>query len=532
MGIRANSIQWGAWANAGMAAQSSTTKARFQRMGVGFITPLQGLAALSAVLATRSAAVTAAGVMDWSRYLQNRSKPLPAFFEEVAGQLNGGTAAESVAAPSMAVIHSTHSNERDARQVSVPTHSSITVTSELVAIVGSAVEKVMGATVSADSPLMAAGIDSSGAVELRDTLQEALGIQLPSTLLFDYPTITSIAARSADLAQHVSTRSPARTLQQREALPEMGPTARAETTLQDVQAQLVRIVSQVMGTDVGAAEPLMAAGLDSLGSVELRDNIQEAFGVQLVPTLAMDYPTINAISHHLLSLLPQAPATGGGILAAPSAGSTALLRHPQAGRGRISTAMAILGMASESPIPTQPTPGPQTGSTPFAAPYGSCDAVGRIPTSRWDAELQGRMAGLVPGRFASLLGQVEAFDGDALGVAHVEASLMDPQQRILLEAATEVWLGAKMEVMGTQWANGCGVFVGASWMDYGLLLKAHQGITPYSGTGSASSAISGRLAYTFGLQGPAASGEQPHHLLRACSSDRPLSPLHLLALHT
>eukprot|EP00966_Prymnesium_polylepis_P305409 7057294-Prymnesium_polylepis.1 len=48
----------------------------------------------------------------------------------------------------------------------------------------------------ADMPLMAAGLDSLGAVELRNRLQEVApqGMVLPTTVIFDHPTVRQLAA--------------------------------------------------------------------------------------------------------------------------------------------------------------------------------------------------------------------------------------------------------------------------------------------------------------------------------------------------
>ena len=48
---------------------------------------------------------------------------------------------------------------------------------------------VMGLPVSADQPLMEAGLDSLAAVELRSAISGRFGISLPATIALDYPTV-------------------------------------------------------------------------------------------------------------------------------------------------------------------------------------------------------------------------------------------------------------------------------------------------------------------------------------------------------
>ena len=56
-----------------------------------------------------------------------------------------------------------------------------------------AIKEIMGAEISAEAPLTSAGLDSLGAVELRKELAGLTGLELPSTLVFDYPSAQAIA---------------------------------------------------------------------------------------------------------------------------------------------------------------------------------------------------------------------------------------------------------------------------------------------------------------------------------------------------
>jgi acyl carrier protein len=51
-----------------------------------------------------------------------------------------------------------------------------------------------GDDIDPDAPLMSSGLDSLGAVELRNSLEAALGVSLPTTLVFDYPSASAIAS--------------------------------------------------------------------------------------------------------------------------------------------------------------------------------------------------------------------------------------------------------------------------------------------------------------------------------------------------
>ncbi len=79
------------------------------------------------------------------------------------------------------------------------------------------------------------------------------------------------------------------------------PAARAAPSEASLITKISEIVQQMLGIAVDASQPLMEAGLDSLGAVELRTSLGAAFNMELPATVTFDHPSVAALAKFLAS---------------------------------------------------------------------------------------------------------------------------------------------------------------------------------------------------------------------------------------
>ncbi|MCX4547587.1 type I polyketide synthase [Streptomyces sp. NBC_01500] len=297
-------------------------------------------------------------------------------------------------------------------------------------------------------------------------------------------------------------------------LAESSRAGRERILLELVRSEITAVLGPVRGPqdlhDVTTDTAFKDLGLDSLTAVRLRDRLASAVGVRLPATLAFDFPTPAAVAGHLLTEL-------FGHEAPPADDS----RASGQAAAEADEPVAVVAMGCRFPG------GVSSAEDLWRLVMTESDVMGAFPEDRgWDTEnlfdADPDRAGRSYAPAGGFLHDADRFDAAHFGISPREALAMDPQQRLLLECSWETFERAGIDPTSLKGSR-TGVFAGVMFGEYGTRLhrRLPEGVEGYLGNGSAGSVASGRISYSFGLEGPAITVDT------ACSSS--LVALHLAA---
>ena len=360
--------------------------------------------------------------------------------------------------------------------VAVPTLDVATIIQEVCS-------ELLPSSATVDQPLMEAGLDSLGAVELTKRLGEQLKTDLGETVIFDFPTMRQLAAHLQLSVATGTSQPPAATMS--------SPATSAISPIVDVAAVIKEVCSELLPSSATVDQPLMEAGLDSLGAVELTKRLGEQLKTDLGETVIFDFPTMRQLAAHLQP-------------AAPLQASPACLLAPSSALG---CSITVTALSLKLPV------GLESLCAHCEASASSTSVIEPVPASRWT-----HVYNILPEgqdvkhrcmAYGGFMARAHHFDNRQFAVSPIEAYAMDPQQRLLVEqsapAAAALNTHSKAELVG--------IAVGITQTEFARILEASPlAYSVQATTGATLSIASGRLSYIFGFQGPCAAFET------ACSS--------------
>lgn len=235
--------------------------------------------------------------------------------------------------------------------------------------------------------------------------------------------------------------------------------------------------------EINVKTPFSRFGLDSAEAVGLAGDLETWLSKRIPPTIAYDYPTIEALSAHLSDISGNEPESGR---------RTNIHANEK-------ESIAIVGIGCRFP-------GADTPEAFWRLIMEKIHAVSEVPAGRWDKEAyyheKRGMPGKMNTKWGGFLKDVDRFDPAFFGISPREAAHMDPQQRLLMEVTWEAMENGGFAAEKLNDTN-TGVFIGISASDYSRMhYNTPASTDAYAGPGNALCIAANRISYWLNLHGP------------------------------
>ncbi|MDJ0835891.1 MAG: SDR family NAD(P)-dependent oxidoreductase [Acidobacteriota bacterium] len=305
--------------------------------------------------------------------------------------------------------------------------------------------------------------------------------------------------------------------------------AESEPRPADIEARIRALLEEDIAeqlpdrAEIREGAGFMELGLDSLQLIDLAEGLEQKTGTMVYPTVFYEYPSITELSRHLAEHYGEAFSRAlddrqAGALTGreddgedpeqivksgqPADDTTPLaFTEEQRSDERGVEPIAVIGMSGRFP-----------GSPDLRRFWRNLaagkDLITTVPDQRWRGHPEADRAGAA-GKWGGFLEDVDGFDPLFFAISPLEASHMDPQQRLFLETAWQAIEDAGYPPSGLA-ATDTGVFTGYGYQEY--LERFSENDNPLLAIGNLPTMLANRVSYQLDLRGPSET------LNTACSS--------------
>jgi acyl transferase domain-containing protein/NAD(P)-dependent dehydrogenase (short-subunit alcohol dehydrogenase family)/acyl carrier protein len=343
------------------------------------------------------------------------------------------------------------------------------------------------------------GLKSLSVREALPVLQRLAEVYAPRLSVFhpDSGMLNALLVEPA-LEKRSDTETKEKTMQQ---APHSGIKEQIAGEVAQILAEVMSLPRGEIGNDVDIRE----YGVDSIAITKIIDRLDVNYEQFVYPSLLMEYPTIGALSAHLEKEI--------------SISGMDQSRFRQEVRGQTPEAVPAPAPAA-APAPEAPGPGGlQIAIVAYAGRFpgspdvetyweriaGKKDCLREVPPERWSLK-EFYDPGAAPDKsyvkMGGFLDDVAGFDNGYFNITDKQAREMDPQQRILLEIANELFERAGYSRKSIH-GSSMGVFIGANESNYARHVARRKKFSGEHGVvNTVTNLIAGRISDFYNLTGP------------------------------
>lgn len=348
------------------------------------------------------------------------------------------------------------------------------------------------------------GLDSIIGIEWINKINTEFSINAKVVKLYDYPCVRALEKWiQQQLPLPQSNISQSQSIQVSKSARQISLTVEVSVVMKTLQQQLA-VLLFLSADDIMQDMPFVELGLDSITGVEWVARINETFKTTISVAKLYDYPTIRELSTFLESNLnltdkPASHAqnvTQNGIRQSVESDSQRNTQYDDT-----ENKIAIIGISGRYP-------GAKDTDEFWQNLRDGVDSISELPANRWDIKThfdpQAKDYSKVYSKWLGALANIDEFDPSFFNITPLEATCMDPQQRLFMQ---EAWRAFEDAGYSSQALDNikCGTYVGIMQNDYWQKVQADKQAyaNAHTAIGNSSAIFAARLAYLLNLKGPA-----------------------------